>query len=136
MLEVMQRIVNDFQSRLPDLDLRPLEPSAFAAAAPEGWGYPLYASPNSGSVLVDREGLVRLVDEEESRLHRPLVEGMILAEVLYLIGAKEGAENPRLEADELLTRHWPLQYVVLRELRLRLLLHDVLPAEAEGEEGE
>jgi hypothetical protein len=80
--------------------------------------YPLYALPSSRTILVEMESLAERVNQEDRRLHRPLVEGLVLREVLYLITSGQPLPEPRARAERILRRHWPFQYAALRSVGL------------------
>ncbi len=80
--------------------------------------YPLYALPASHTIMVEMESLTERVNREDRRLHRPLVEGLVLREVLYLITSGQPLPEPRARAERILRRHWPFQYAVLRSVGL------------------
>jgi len=79
---------------------------------------PLYALPSSLTIMVEVENLVERVNREDRRLHRPLVEGLVLREVLYLMAARQPLPDPRYRAENILRRHWPFQYAALRSVGL------------------
>lgn len=80
--------------------------------------YPLYALPSSRVIMVEMESLAERVNREDRRLHRPLVEGLVLREVLYLITSGQPLPEPRARAERILRRHWPFQYAALRSVGL------------------
>lgn len=68
--------------------------------------------------MVEMESLSERVNREDRRLHRPLVEGLVLREVLYLITSGQPLPEPRARAERILRRHWPFQYAALRSVGL------------------
>lgn len=74
--------------------------------------------PASRTIIIELEGLSRRVSREDRRLHRPLVEGLILREVLYLMTSRQPLPDPRSRAENILRRHWPFQYAALRSVGL------------------
>ncbi len=81
-------------------------------------GSPLCALPSSRTIVVEMESLEERVNREDRRLHRPLVEGLILREVLYLMTSRQPLPDPRVRAEHILRRHWPFQYAALRSVGL------------------
>lgn len=80
--------------------------------------YPLYALPTSRTIMVEMKSLSERINREDHRLHRPLVEGLVLREVLYLITSGQPLPDPRARAERILRRHWPFQYAALRSVGL------------------
>lgn len=91
--------------------------------------YLLYALPSSRTILVEMEGLTERVNREDRRLHRPLVEGLVLREVLYLITSGQPLPEPRARAERILRRHWPFQYAALRSVGLTVTGFEKPPGE-------
>ena len=81
-------------------------------------GFPLYALPSSRTIMVEMESITERVNREDRRLQRPLVEGMILREVIYLATSCQPFPDPRARAETILRRHWPFQYAALRSVGL------------------
>ncbi len=79
---------------------------------------PLISFPASRTILVEMEALCRTVAREDRRLHRPLVEGLMLREVIYLVTCRQPFPDPRARAETILRRHWPFQYAALRSVGL------------------
>lgn len=135
-LGTMLRIAGDFQSMLPELRVEVLSLDAFTArlagrpliagqAAPEEeteepvrHELPVRALAASRIIMVEMEALRQRVLREDRRLRRPLVEGLVLREILYLITCRQPMPEPRARAEAILRRHWPFQYTVLRCLGL------------------
>lgn len=123
----IERIVRDFSPLIPGLKVEFLGSQAYMARlrgrpilpwekqdevkveAP-----PLHSSIKNNLVLVCREALVEKVHSEPRELRRPLVEGLILYELLYLAVASGPEMYPRAKAEALLRRYWPLQYCALQ----------------------
>lgn len=91
--------------------------------------YLLYALPSSHTILVEMESLAERVNREDRRLHRPLVEGLVLREVLYLITSGQPLPEPRARAERILRRHWPFQYAALRSVGLTVTGFEKPPGE-------
>ncbi|MBC7252894.1 MAG: hypothetical protein H5T72_02850 [Actinobacteria bacterium] len=93
------------------------EETAWKDAAPK---YPLYALPASRTIMVEMESLAERINREDRRLHRPMVEGLVLREILYLITSGQPLPEPRARAERILRRHWPFQYAALRSVGLTI----------------
>lgn len=91
--------------------------------------YPLYALPSSRTIMVDMESLTERVNREDRRLQRPLVEGMILREVIYLATSLQPSPDPRARAETILRRHWPFQYAAMRSVGLTVTGFEKPPGE-------
>lgn len=78
----------------------------------------LHTFPSTRTIIVEMDGLYEKVSREDRRLHRPLVEGMILREVIYLATSRQPFPDPRARAETILRRHWPFQYAALRSVGL------------------
>ena len=78
----------------------------------------LHTFPSTGTIIVEMDGLYEKVSREDRRLHRPLVEGVILREVIYLATSRQPFPDPRARAETILRRHWPFQYAALRSVGL------------------
>ena len=94
---------------------RTREVRAWKDAAPK---YLLYALPASRTIMVEMESLAERINREDRRLHRPMVEGLVLREILYLITSGQPLPEPRARAERILRRHWPFQYAALRSVGL------------------
>jgi hypothetical protein len=123
----IERISRDFSPLIPGLKVEFLSSEAYMARlrgrpilpweadkkvrvdAP-----PLYSSIKNNMVLVCREALLETVHREPKELRRPLVEGLILYELLYLAVARGPEVYPRAKAEALLRRYWPLQYCAVQ----------------------
>ena len=128
-LERMRRITSDFTPLLPEVRMEVLSPEAFQArlrgkpllpggrepgAGPPA--VPVRALPASRTIMVEMGSLQEILKREDRRLHNPLVEGMVLREVIFLVTSRQPLPQPRARAEEILRRHWPLQYVALDSL--------------------
>ncbi|MBC7246788.1 MAG: hypothetical protein H5T73_03285 [Actinobacteria bacterium] len=80
----------------------------------------LHTLPSTRTIIVEMEGLYEKVSREDRRLHRPLVEGMILREVIYLATSRQPFPDPRARAEAILRRHWPFQFAALRSVGLTM----------------
>jgi hypothetical protein len=125
----MRRIIRDFAPLVPGLKLEVVSPEGFQARirgkflsadgsvpreVPEET--PIQALPSSLTIVVEVESLAERVSREDRRLRRPLVEGLILREILYLMTVRQPLPDPRSRAENILRRHWPFQYAALRSL--------------------
>ena len=143
-LRTVRRIVRDFAPILPGVRLEVVSAEAFQARlrgrpilpgeTPRGPGaagapaeaaregappaYPLHAFAPTRVVMVDIEGLSGLVNREDRRLQRVLVEGMILREIIYLATSRQPLPDPRGRAEAILRRYWPFQYAAVRSTGL------------------
>ena len=128
-LERMRRITADFAPLTQRISLEVVTPEAFQARLrgkailpgehePESEppSVPVRALPASRTIIVDMEGLQAMLGREDRRLQRPLVEGMILREVVYLVTSRQPFPQPRARADDILRRHWPFQFAALCSL--------------------
>ncbi len=128
-LSIMQRITRDFAKLIPRIKLEVVSSQAYHARIkgrpllpqerPEEMEtslYPLRALPSSCTILVDLEGTRVLVEKEALRLRRPLVEGLILREIIYLAVHLQAFPDAMSRAEAILRRHWPLQYTLVKDL--------------------
>lgn len=128
----MHRIVRDFSPIAPDLKVEFLREDAYAARIrgkpllpgekePEGMHEfpPLHSSIKSNIISVSSRAVMELVREERPQLRRPLVEGLILNEILYLLVARGPEMFPRAKAEALFRKYWPLQYYTVHGTPLR-----------------
>jgi len=124
---LMCRIINDFSPLLPGLRIEFLEADAFNARVrgrpllpgeeredAEPPPAPIHSFVPNNRIIVSREGIVAHTQKEAVELRRPLVEGLILREIIYLAMARIPRPLPRMRADRILRRYWPLQYVTLQ----------------------
>ncbi len=131
MLLTMRRIVRDFSPLLPGLRLEEVSPQAYRARVKgrpilpaeeiEDTGhppYPRHSLPTTRLVMVDIEGLGKLIGGEDRRLQRVMTEGMILLEVIYLATSRQPLPDPRGRAESILRSHWPFQYTAVRSAGL------------------
>ncbi|MEJ5186636.1 MAG: hypothetical protein WHT46_06105 [Candidatus Geothermincolales bacterium] len=123
----IERISRDFSPLIPGLKVEFLSSEAYMARLrgkpimPWEAGKkvkvdapPLHSSIKNNQVLVCREALLEAVHREPRELRRPLVEGLILYELLYLAVARGPEMYPRARAEAILRRYWPLQYCALQ----------------------
>lgn len=123
---LISRIVKDFSYLLPGLQVEFLRAPAYQARIsgkiilPDEQSmqlaaavYPLHSILETNEVLVCIEEVVALLGREAEQLQHPLVEGLILNEILFLAVARGPDPDPRARAEAILSRYWPLQYVTL-----------------------
>lgn len=128
-LDRMRRITGDFAPLLQRIHLEVVSPEGFQArlrgkpilpgedeSEVEPPSVPVRALPASRTIIVEIERLQEMLDKEDRRLQRPLVEGMILREVIFLVTSRQPLPQPRARAEEILRRHWPFQFTALRSL--------------------
>lgn len=127
----MRRITGDFEPLLHGIRLEVVPPEGFGARVrgrpilpgvsepvEETPAIPVRGLPASRTIVVEIEGLMEIIGRENQRLHRPLVEGMILREIIYLATSRQPLPQPRARAETILRRHWPFQYVALHSVEM------------------
>jgi hypothetical protein len=123
---IMKRIASDFTPIIPQLRLEFLSPEAFHARMQgkpllaweildsiERPAYPLHSLPGLKQIIICLEEVEQMVNLEAELLRRPLVEGMILKEILTIAVWQEAHPDPQAHAEKVLRRHWPFQYAAL-----------------------
>lgn len=123
---IIARIVKDFSHLVPGLAVQFLTTEAYqtrvacriSAAGEESQeilspAYPLHSIPQTRKVLVCTEEVAALLAREAPELRRAMLEGLILNEILFLAPSRGPERGPRAKAEEILCRHWPLQYTTL-----------------------
>ncbi len=129
-LTIMQRITRDFAKLIPQVKLEVVSSQAYQARIKgrpllphedqedtETGLYPLRALPTSCMILVDLEGTRGLVEKEAPQLRGPLVEGLILREIIYMAVCIQAFPDAISRTEAILRRHWPLQYTLVKDLR-------------------
>jgi hypothetical protein len=123
--KIISRIVKDFSYLIPGLSVDFLKAPAYQARVVGRLTvpgdsepmvpavYPLHSLLETNKVLVCIEEVGALLEREAYELRRPLVEGLILNEILYIAISRGPEPDPRSKAESILSRYWPLQYVTL-----------------------